>query len=134
MFEASEAPQKPEGTKKIKTILFHWYSWNSVVETTLKSLIGWLHRTSNEYVFPFSSSETLISLSGETGQQDRIQMVEWSPVDHSLAVVVANDLYFMKDALTGGKAKRLTESGKDGLVINRIADWLYEAKISKTFT
>ena len=53
-------------------------------------------------------------------------MVEWSPVDHSLAVVVANDLYFMKDALTGGKAKRLTESGKDGLVFNGIADWLYE--------
>ena len=79
-----------------------------------------------EYVFLFSSSETLISLSGETGQQDRIQMVEWSPVDHSLAVVVANDLYFMKDALTGGKAKRLTESGKDGLVFNGIADWLYE--------
>ena len=77
-------------------------------------------------IFPFSSSETLISLSGETGQQDRIQMVEWSPVDHSLAVVVANDLYFMKDALTGGKAKRLTESGKDGLVFNGIADWLYE--------
>ena len=23
MFEASEAPQKPEGTKKIKTMLFH---------------------------------------------------------------------------------------------------------------
>ena len=80
----------------------------------------------NEYIFLFSSSETLISLSGETGQQDRIQMVEWSPVDHSLAVVVANDLYFMKDALTGGKAKRLTESGKDGLVFNGIADWLYE--------
>jgi len=75
------------------------------------------------------SSETLISLSGETGQQDRIQMVEWSPVDHSLAVVVANDLYFMKDALTGGKAKRLTESGKEGLVFNGIADWLYEEEI-----
>ena len=53
-------------------------------------------------------------------------MVEWSPVDHSLAIVVANDLYFMKDALTGGKAKRLTESGKDGLVFNGITDWLYE--------
>lgn len=53
-------------------------------------------------------------------------MVEWSPVDHSLAVVVANDLYFMKDPLTGGKAKRLTESGKEGLVFNGIADWLYE--------
>ena len=49
MFEASEALQKPEGTKKIKTTLFHWYSWNSKVETTWKSLICWRHRTSNTY-------------------------------------------------------------------------------------
>ena len=32
--------------------LFHQYSWNSVVETTWKSLIGWRHRTSSNYVFP----------------------------------------------------------------------------------
>ena len=46
MFEASEALQKPEGPKKIKTTLFHWYSWNSEVETTWNSLICWRHRTS----------------------------------------------------------------------------------------
>ena len=49
MFEASEALQKPEGTKKLKTTLFHWYSWNSEVETTWNSLICWRHRTSTPY-------------------------------------------------------------------------------------
>jgi hypothetical protein len=34
MFEASEAMQKIEGTKKIKTMLLHQYSRNSEVETT----------------------------------------------------------------------------------------------------
>ena len=31
---------------------FHQYSWNSGVETTWKSLIGWRHRTSNSYQNP----------------------------------------------------------------------------------
>ena len=46
MFEASEALQKIEGMKKIKSILFHQYSWNSEVETIWISLIGWHHKTS----------------------------------------------------------------------------------------
>ena len=36
-----------EGTKEIKSTLFHQYSWNSEVETTWISLIGWHHKTSN---------------------------------------------------------------------------------------
>ena len=50
MFEASEALQKMEGMKKIKSTSFHQYSWNSEVETTWISLIGWHHKTSNKYV------------------------------------------------------------------------------------
>ena len=45
MFEASEALQKMEGKKKIKSTSFHQYSWNSEVETTWISLIGWHHKT-----------------------------------------------------------------------------------------
>ena len=46
MFEASEALHKVEGTKKIKTLSFHQYSWNSEVEKTWITLIGWPHKTS----------------------------------------------------------------------------------------
>ena len=49
-FEAPEAPQKPSGTKKSKSRSFHQYSWNSEVETTWISLIGWHHKTSNKYL------------------------------------------------------------------------------------
>ena len=38
--EASEALQKTEGIKEIKTMSFHQYSRNSEVETTWVSLIG----------------------------------------------------------------------------------------------
>ena len=50
MFEASEALQKMEGMKKIKSTSFHQYSWNSEVETTWISLIGWHHKTSTTYL------------------------------------------------------------------------------------
>ena len=49
MFEASEALQKMEGMKKIKSMSFHQYSWNSEVEATWISLIGWHHKTSSTY-------------------------------------------------------------------------------------
>ena len=51
MFEASEALQKMEGMKKIKSTSFHQYSWNSEVETTWINLIGWHHKTSTLYVY-----------------------------------------------------------------------------------
>ena len=38
-----------EGTKKIKSMSFHQYSWNSEVETTWISSIGWHHKTSIIY-------------------------------------------------------------------------------------
>jgi hypothetical protein len=40
MFEASEALQKMEGMKKIKSTSFNQYSLSSEVETTWISLIG----------------------------------------------------------------------------------------------
>ena len=42
-----------EGTKKIKSTSFHQYSWNSEVETTWISLIGWQHKTSSMQVWEF---------------------------------------------------------------------------------
>ena len=39
-----------EGTKKIKSMSFHQYSWYSEVEKTWISLISWHHKTSNVYV------------------------------------------------------------------------------------
>ena len=38
-----------EGTKKNKSMSFHQYSWNSELETTWISLIGWHHKTSIIY-------------------------------------------------------------------------------------
>ena len=46
--------------KKIKTMLFHQYSWNSEVETTWISLIGWPYKTSNLYPNWYSTTEVML--------------------------------------------------------------------------
>ena len=54
-FLSSQCPRllrsctKWRGWKKIKSTSFHQYSWNSEVETTWISLIGWHHKTSILY-------------------------------------------------------------------------------------
>ncbi len=63
---------------------------------------------------------------------DHIQMTQWSPKEHALAFVMENDLYYMEDCSVS-QAKRLTTSGRQGLIFNGIADWLYEG-ITKNIT
>ena len=53
---------KWRGRKKIKSTSFNQYSWNSKVETTWISLIGWHHKTSSvEYVCYFVLPLSLVS-------------------------------------------------------------------------
>ena len=54
-------------------------------------------------------------------------MARWSPSGHALAVVRDNDLYYLPDI--AAQAERLTNSGRQGLIFNGIADWLYEGMV-----
>ena len=57
---------KWRGQKKMKSISFHQYSWNSEVETTWIGLIGWHHKTSNRYLLYISKLNGMIfSFSGK---------------------------------------------------------------------
>ena len=85
------------------------------------------------FYFHQNSSQSTVSLSGDPEVADRIQMAEWSPVGHSMAIVVGNDLYYLEDATTFGQAKRLTTSGTADLIFNGIADWLYEGEMKFSF-
>ena len=51
-----------EGMKKIKSMSFHQYSWNSEVETTWISLIGWHQKTSTAYCIVHCISYNFIVL------------------------------------------------------------------------
>ena len=60
MFEAFEALHKTLGIKKLKSRSFHQYSWNTEVETTWISLIGWAHKTSSIYLLISNKKMDLI--------------------------------------------------------------------------
>ena len=51
MFVLPRPRNKSRGQKKIKSRSFHQYSWNSEVDTTWISLIGWPHKTSIKQAF-----------------------------------------------------------------------------------
>ena len=57
---------KCRGPKKIKSMLFHQYSWNSEVETTWIILIGWPHKTSIRMLWMILTRH----LMGSTDQAD----------------------------------------------------------------
>ena len=56
---------KWRGQKKIKTTSFHQYPWNSEVETTWISLIGWPLKTSIDYVLGWPTSPILCLLQSQ---------------------------------------------------------------------
>ena len=90
LFETSEALQKPKEKKKIEKTLFHWYSWNSEVETTRNSLIGWRHRTSTRHYVNLQS--TKVSLGGidfPTENLSTFASLSWK----------FNNLYYHKKAM-----------------------------------
>ena len=59
-------------------------------------------------------------------------MIQWSPSETPKLVLVANNnLYFLKDYLQPEKFEPITENGKEGVIFNGIADYLYEGKKSK---
>lgn len=61
---------------------------------------------------------------------DQIQLAVLSPNSRSLAYVYQNNIYFMAKYFDGLKeSTQITIDGKDKLVYNGIADWLYEEEI-----
>ena len=80
-----------EGTKK-KSMSFHQYSWNSEVETTWISLIGWHHKTSSKH----------LSLVNKVGDKtvhciSKVLSDETVFVDDNLwFVIISNDILFEK--------------------------------------
>ena len=73
-----------------------------------------------------NGTQTSLSLKGDPEVGDLLQMAQWSPIGHSLAIVLGNDLYYLEDASSMTQSKRLTTNGATDLLFNGIADWLYE--------
>ena len=104
MFEASEALHKVEGTKKIKTMLFHQYSWNSEVEKTWISLIGLPHKTSTAYAANAASMQPqgryvnckLGTYWGFRGQPKSAQIVQIVQISTQVVSTLKSNLFLSR--------------------------------------
>uniref|UniRef100_A0AAY4ESB6 Uncharacterized protein n=1 Tax=Denticeps clupeoides TaxID=299321 RepID=A0AAY4ESB6_9TELE len=60
-------------------------------------------------------------------QNSRLQHAAWGMHGQQLVYIFENNIYYQSDVKSN--ALRLTSSGKEGVVFNGIADWLYEEEI-----
>ncbi|CAH2304919.1 inactive dipeptidyl peptidase 10 [Pelobates cultripes] len=56
-----------------------------------------------------------------------LQYAEWGATGQQLIYIFENNIYYQREVK--GSSLRLTSSGKDGIIYNGIADWLYEEHI-----
>ncbi|XP_063285213.1 inactive dipeptidyl peptidase 10 [Pelobates fuscus] len=56
-----------------------------------------------------------------------LQYAEWGATGQQLIYIFENNIYYQREVK--GSSLRLTSSGKDGIIYNGIADWLYEEEI-----
>lgn len=64
-----------------------------------------------------------------------LQLVKWSPIGHSLAIVDHNNIYYIQDVNNLTSTVQLTFTGGSELY-NGIPDWVYEGEytVSLYFT
>ncbi|XP_062827006.1 inactive dipeptidyl peptidase 10 isoform X2 [Anolis carolinensis] len=56
-----------------------------------------------------------------------LQYAAWGARDNQLVFVLDNDIYYQPGVTS--RAKRITSSGRQGVIFNGISDWLYEEEI-----
>nr|XP_003707763.1 PREDICTED: venom dipeptidyl peptidase 4 isoform X1 [Megachile rotundata] len=60
---------------------------------------------------------------------DRLLLAKWSPAKNALVYVRENDIYYKDFSDTNSQERRLTHTGKPGVVFNGIPDWVYEEEV-----
>ncbi|KAK6303371.1 hypothetical protein J4Q44_G00258250 [Coregonus suidteri] len=73
----------------------------------------------------------LLELNSPAGEKAVIQYAAWGPQGNQLAYVFEGDIYY-QPAMTS-KPLRLTSTGREGLVVNGLSDWMYEEEVLLTY-
>ncbi|KAJ8016870.1 hypothetical protein DPEC_G00011830 [Dallia pectoralis] len=69
----------------------------------------------------------LLELHLPAGENTVIQYAAWGPQGNQLVYVFEGDIYYQPDM--NSKPLRLTSTGREGLVVNGLTDWLYEEEV-----
>uniref|UniRef100_A0A8C4SDS2 Uncharacterized protein n=1 Tax=Erpetoichthys calabaricus TaxID=27687 RepID=A0A8C4SDS2_ERPCA len=60
-----------------------------------------------------------------------LQFAAWGPLGNQLVYIFESNIYYQQD--TSSSALRLTSTGRDGIVLNGVSDWLYEEEVLQTY-
>uniref|UniRef100_A0A4W5LXI4 Inactive dipeptidyl peptidase 10-like n=1 Tax=Hucho hucho TaxID=62062 RepID=A0A4W5LXI4_9TELE len=73
----------------------------------------------------------LLELNPPTGEKALIQYAAWGLQGNQLAYVFEGDIYYQTEVTS--KPLRLTATGREGLVVNGLSDWIYEEEVLLTY-
>uniref|UniRef100_A0A8C7FZ47 Inactive dipeptidyl peptidase 10-like n=1 Tax=Oncorhynchus kisutch TaxID=8019 RepID=A0A8C7FZ47_ONCKI len=74
----------------------------------------------------------LLELNPPAGEKALIQYAAWGLQGNQLAYVFEGDIYYQTEVTS--KPLRLTATGRAGLVVNGLSDWIYEEEVLLTFS
>ncbi|KAG7472006.1 hypothetical protein MATL_G00104060 [Megalops atlanticus] len=60
-----------------------------------------------------------------------LQYVAWGPQGNQLAYVFENNIFYQSEVSSSGL--RLTSTGREGLVVNGVTDWIYGEEVLQTY-
>ncbi|KAM0733934.1 Venom dipeptidyl peptidase 4 [Formica fusca] len=86
------------------------------------------HTTVRNYVVYDVNRSTYEKIANETP----IALALWSPIGNDLVYIHDNDIYHMIFNHGQTIVRRLTESGKPGVLYNGIPDWVYEEEVFRS--
>uniref|UniRef100_A0A8C4SAE4 Uncharacterized protein n=1 Tax=Erpetoichthys calabaricus TaxID=27687 RepID=A0A8C4SAE4_ERPCA len=81
--------------------------------------------------FGVSFPREIMEIKPPEAKTSVLQFAAWGPLGNQLVYIFESNIYYQQD--TSSSALRLTSTGRDGIVLNGVSDWLYEEEVLQTY-
>ncbi|CAM4599969.1 hypothetical protein PO909_032958 [Leuciscus waleckii] len=88
------------------------------------------HSFTASYIIYNIHTREVLQLDPPEVLNSKLQHAEWGVQGQQLVYIFENNIYYQSDVRSN--SLRLTSSGKEGIIYNGIADWLYEEEVLHT--
>ncbi|XP_056127324.1 inactive dipeptidyl peptidase 10-like isoform X2 [Rhinichthys klamathensis goyatoka] len=88
------------------------------------------HSFTASYIIYNIHTREVLQLDPPEVLNSKLQHAEWGIQGQQLVYIFENNIYYQSDVRSN--SLRLTSSGKEGIIYNGIADWLYEEEVLHT--
>uniref|UniRef100_A0A8C4SCW8 Uncharacterized protein n=1 Tax=Erpetoichthys calabaricus TaxID=27687 RepID=A0A8C4SCW8_ERPCA len=84
-----------------------------------------------EFIVGVSFPREIMEIKPPEAKTSVLQFAAWGPLGNQLVYIFESNIYYQQD--TSSSALRLTSTGRDGIVLNGVSDWLYEEEVLQTY-